>query len=231
MDQTIALELRIAQTVSLLREIERDYSPAALASSLGVEDMVLTDLIVKHAPGIEIFTLDTGRLHSETYDLLQRVTDHYQIRIRIFAPEASRIEPFVRDQGINAFYRGVELRKECCEIRKVEPLRRALAGNKAWITGMRREQAVTRRDLPEREYDSANGLQKFNPLADWLEGDVWAYVRQFGVPYNELHDRGFPSIGCQPCTRALSPGEDVRAGRWWWENPETKECGLHVRKG
>jgi phosphoadenosine phosphosulfate reductase len=231
MDQTIALELRIAQTVSLLQEIEHEHSPAALASSLGVEDMVLTDLIVKHAPGIEIFTLDTGRLHSETYDLLQRVTDHYQTRIRIFAPAASRLEQFVGTEGINAFYRSAELRKECCEIRKVEPLRRALAGKEAWITGMRREQAVTRRDLPEREYDSVNRLRKFNPLADWLEDDVWAYVRQFGVPYNGLHDKGFPSIGCQPCTRALAPGEDVRSGRWWWENPETKECGLHVRKG
>jgi phosphoadenosine phosphosulfate reductase len=230
MDQSVDLEVRITQTVSLLQEIAREFAPAALASSLGAEDMVLTDLIVKHAPGIEIFTLDTGRLHAETYALLHEVTDRYDIRIRVLSPQAPAIEDYVASHGINAFYRSVELRKRCCEIRKIEPLRRALAGKKAWITGLRRQQAVTRRDLPEREYDADNRLEKFSPLAAWSERDVWHYINRFEVPYNALHDQGFPSIGCQPCTRALTPGEDLRAGRWWWEEPASKECGLHVRK-
>lgn len=225
-----ALEARVAQAASLLVEIDQQHTPAVLASSLGAEDMVLTDLIVKHAPGIGVFTLDTGRLHAQTYELLQRVADHYGIRVRVFYPDATQIERYVGEHGINAFYRSVELRKRCCEIRKVEPLRRALAGKSAWITGLRRQQSVTRQALPEREFDAAFGLTKFNPLAQWSEREVWDYIGRFEVPYNALHDEGFPSIGCQPCTRALTPGEDIRAGRWWWEEPTLKECGLHVKR-
>lgn len=230
MTQAIALESRIEAAAELLRSIERDFRPAAFATSLGAEDMVLTDLIAKHAPGIEIFTLDTGRLHGETYALLQETTDRYDVRIRIVYPDRARLEELVATQGINGFYHGVDERKACCEVRKVEPLRRALAGKRAWITGLRRAQAVTRQDLPTREFDAANGLEKFNPLAAWEEHEVWAYLRTYGVPYNALHERGFPSIGCAPCTRAIAQGEDVRAGRWWWEDPASKECGLHPAK-
>lgn len=225
-----SLDDKIALASQTLTRIEREYAPAALANSLGAEDMVLTDLIARHAPGIEVFTLDTGRLNEETYALLQQVADHYELRLRVFAPRAEPLERFVAEEGVNAFYRSVELRKRCCEIRKVEPLRRALAGKRAWITGMRRAQSVTRRDLPVQERDSSFGLEKFNPLAEWSEREVWAYIRRYAVPYNALHDQGYPSIGCAPCTRALSPGEDIRAGRWWWEDADTKECGLHVRR-
>jgi phosphoadenosine phosphosulfate reductase len=221
---------KIASAIELLHEIARDFEPVAFATSLGAEDMVLTDLIVRHAPQIEIFTLDTGRLHPETHRLLEKITDHYDVRIRIVYPERDALERYVAEHGINGFHRGVEERKRCCQVRKVEPLRRALDGRRAWITGLRRAQAVTRSDLPLHEHDAANGLEKFNPLADWDEREVWAYIRVFGVPYNALHDRGFPSIGCEPCTRAITPGEDVRAGRWWWESPEHKECGLHPGK-
>jgi phosphoadenosine phosphosulfate reductase len=225
-----ALAAKIEAAVTLLRQIEREVAPATFANSLGAEDMVLTDLIARHARGIDVFILDTGRLHAETYTLLQRVTDHYDMRVRVVYPQATAVERFVTERGINAFYRGVELRKACCEVRKVEPLSRALAGKCAWITGLRRAQSVTRRDLPVREFDNAHGIEKFNPLADWSEAEVWAYLHQFQVPYNELHDKGFPSIGCAPCTRALTPGEDIRAGRWWWETADTKECGLHPAK-
>ena len=212
---------------ALLARIAREFQPVAFATSLGAEDMVLTDLIAKQAPEIEIFTLDTGRLHAETYRLLQQVTDRYELRIRDVYPNGEALERYVHENGINGFYHGVAARKACCEVRKVEPLRRPLAGKRAWITGLRRDQAVTRKDLPQREYDAANGLEKFNPLADWDEHEVWAYLRIFGVPYNALHDRGFPSIGCEPCTRAVAAGEDIRAGRWWWEDANGKECGLH----
>ncbi len=222
-----SLGAKLSAATTLLRGIARDFRPAAFATSLGAEDMVLTDLIARHAPGIEVFTLDTGRLPAETYDLLQKLADRYDIRIRIVYPERESLEQYVATHGVNGFYRSVEARKACCEARKVEPLRRALAGKKAWITGLRRAQAVTRRDLPQREWDAANGLEKFNPLADWSEKEVWAYIRTFEVPYNALHDRGYPSIGCAPCTRAVARGEDVRAGRWWWEGADTKECGLH----
>lgn len=218
---------RIDGAIALLKRIEQDFVPAALANSLGAEDMVLTDLIVRHAPGIEVFTLDTGRLHEETYRLMQKVADHYDIRLQAFFPEAQAVEAFVNTHGINGFYQSVALRKTCCHIRKVEPLKRALHGKAAWITGLRRAQSMTRQDLPEREFDADHGIEKFNPLAAWSEAEVWAYLRVYDVPYNELHDRGYPSIGCEPCTRALTPGEDIRAGRWWWEDPSSRECGLH----
>ena len=221
---------KTAKAKTLLDEIARDFSPATFANSLGAEDMVLTDLIVKEKLAIEIFSLDTGRLPLETYDLMARVQEHYGLKLKVFAPRAELLEPFVRENGINAFYDSVELRKGCCHVRKVEPLQRALSGKKAWITGMRAQQSATRDGLPVQTFDAGNGLEKFNPLADWSEKEVWAYIKQNGVPYNALHDKFYPSIGCAPCTRPVTPGEDVRAGRWWWENPETKECGLHVKR-
>lgn len=226
----MSLEQKIENVRTLLAEIERDYAPAGLASSFGAEDMVLTDLIARHYSGIEIFTLDTGRLPEETHQLMREVADRYGVRLRIYYPDNRSLERHVSSHGPDAFYQSVELRKACCEVRKVEPLRRALAGKKAWITGLRREQAVTRKELPVSAFDHDNGLHKFNPLADWTNLDVWTYLRNHEVPFNALHEKGYPSIGCAPCTRAITPGEDVRDGRWWWENPETKECGLHSRK-
>lgn len=216
--------------VALLREIAREYSPATFANSLGAEDMVLTDLIARNEINIEIFSLDTGRLPAETYDLMHEALQRYGLKLKLYSPRHEAVEAYTREHGINAFYDSVALRKACCEIRKVEPLQRALAGKNAWITGMRAQQSATRHGLPIRLFDEANGLEKFNPLSDWSEREIWAYIRAHQVPYNRLHDRFYPSIGCAPCTRAISAGEDVRAGRWWWENPESKECGLHIAK-
>ena len=225
----MSLGQKIEKVRALLHEIETDYAPAAFANSLGAEDMVLTDLIVRDYPGIEIFSFDTGRLPEETLQLLHEIKQRYGYTVRVYSPDAAAVERYVAEHGKNAFYDSVELRKECCRIRKVEPLQRALAGKRAWITGMRRQQAVTRKELAESEYDAENGLQKFNPLAGWSQFDVWTYIQNFNVPYNALHDKGYASIGCAPCTRATTPGEDVRAGRWWWEDPELKECGLHAK--
>ncbi len=221
---------KTSQAISLLQDIARDYSPAVFANSLGAEDMVLTDLIVGEDLDIELFSLDTGRLPLETYDLIAEVKKRYGLALTLFYPRNDLVEAYTRQNGINAFYESVNLRKGCCHVRKVEPLQRALAGKKAWITGMRAQQSATREGLPVRSFDAGNGLEKFNPLADWSEKEVWAYIRFNEVPYNALHDRFYPSIGCAPCTRAITPGEDIRSGRWWWENPESKECGLHVKK-
>lgn len=211
----------------LVAQIAREFAPSAFASSFGVEDMVITHLIARTGAPIEIFTLDTGRLPEETYRLFQEVRNRYGLTVTAYAPKADAVEQYVSANGPNAFYESVALRKECCRIRKVEPLNRALAGKKAWITGLRREQSPTRTDLGVREWDADHGLDKFNPLIDWTTDEVWAYVRANDIPYSALHDKGYPSIGCAPCTRAITVGEDIRAGRWWWENPETKECGLH----
>lgn len=226
---TASVAAKMAAAQALLADIAGNWAPAAFANSLGAEDMVLTDLIVKAGLPIEIFSLDTGRLPLETYDLMAAVQAHYGLKLKIYFPQASTVEDYVRANGINAFYESIEMRKGCCYVRKVEPLKRALAGKKAWITGMRAEQAATRGNLATREYDEGNGLEKFNPLADWSEKEVWTYIKQNAVPYNALHDKFFPSIGCAPCTRAISLGEDVRSGRWWWESPDSKECGLHVK--
>lgn len=226
----MVLEQKIAQTVALLQQVANEYAPATFANSLGAEDMVLTDLIDKHGLSISMFSLDTGRLPQETYDLMQEVRGRYSLQLQVYFPDTALLEQYVAEHGTNGFYDSAENRKRCCQVRKVEPLRRALAGKGAWITGMRREQAVTRGALEVSSYDADNGLQKFNPLLDWTNAEVWAYVRANGVPYNKLHDRFYPSIGCAPCTRAITPGEDLRAGRWWWENQESKECGLHVGK-
>ena len=216
--------------IAVLQQIADEYSPAALANSLGAEDMVLTDLIHTEQLGIEIFSLDTGRLPPETYDLIADVRKHYDLTLKLYYPRHDLVEAYTRAHGINAFYESVELRKGCCHVRKVEPLQRALAGKKAWITGMRAQQSATRQGLPVRAFDEGNGLEKFNPLADWTEKEIWAYIKLNDVPYNALHDKHYPSIGCAPCTRAITVGEDIRAGRWWWEQPESKECGLHVKK-
>ncbi len=199
-----------------------------MASSLGAEDMVLTDLIFRAGMPIQIFTLDTGRLHEQTLRVLARVRETYGRAVRVYFPEAAGVETLVAEQGINGFYESIDARKACCKVRKVLPLRRALAGRKAWITGLRREQSPTRAELALEAWDADFAIAKWSPLADWTESEVWAYLRANKVPYNALHDQGFLSIGCAPCTRAVQPGEDARAGRWWWEHPETKECGLHV---
>ena len=225
------LHRRVEETRAILARLARDYSPAVFASSLAAEDMVLTDLILKDALPIAIFSLETGRLHAETLAMIGRVKERYGYDIALFRPQPQAVDHYVSQHGLNAFYDSVDLRKECCGIRKVEPLGRALAGNKAWITGQRRAQSTTRQELAVQEDDLGHAMQKFNPLADWSEHDIWDYLRQHDVPYNVLHDRGYPSIGCEPCTRAIAPGEDVRAGRWWWENPASKECGLHVVDG
>ena len=216
------------QLLDRLAAISREFPRAAFASSLGAEDMVITDAIFTARLPIAIFTLDTGRLHDETLDLIERIRVRYGVALEVFRPLDPAVEAYVAAHGKNAFYESVELRRACCGIRKVEPLRRALAGRDAWITGLRRAQSVTRTALPRREYDAAHGIEKFNPLADWSEADVWSWLRAREVPWNALHDRGYPSIGCEPCTRAIRPGEDVRAGRWWWELADNRECGLHV---
>ncbi|MBI2844201.1 MAG: phosphoadenylyl-sulfate reductase [Armatimonadetes bacterium] len=205
-------------------------SRVALASSFGAEDMVLLDMLARADARARVFLLDTGRLHQETYDLVDTARARYGIGIEVYFPERGSVERLMMEKGPNSFYRSVEDRKECCRIRKVEPLARALSSVDAWITGLRRSQSVTRADVGVVETDEAHGgILKINPLASWSEEDVWSYVRDNNVPHHPLHDRGFPSIGCAPCTRAIEPGEDVRAGRWWWENPEHKECGLHTK--
>lgn len=228
-----ALQQKIEQVKTVLAEAARDFSPVTFSNSMGAEDMVLTDLIAqnfneKNGPRLEMFSLDTGRLPQETYDLMQEVRKRYSVPLKIYFPEAAQVEKYVAQNGVNGFYDSVENRKACCHMRKVEPLKRALAGKKAWITGMRRDQAVTRTSLEVSSFDADHGLQKFNPLLDWTNAEVWEYLKQHDVPYNKLHDQFYPSIGCAPCTRAVTPGEDIRSGRWWWENPENKECGLHV---
>jgi len=214
--------------LSRLKEIAGEFRSVAFASSLGAEDMVVADAIFTAGLPIAVFTLDTGRLPRETLDLLERISSRYAGEVEIFRPDADAVARYVSTHGANAFYESVELRKRCCRIRKVEPLARALAHRDAWVTGLRRAQSVTRTDLPLREFDPTHGLVKFNPLADWSEEEVWACVRERDVPYNALHDRGYPSIGCDPCTRAIRPGEDTRAGRWWWESTDSRECGIHV---
>ena len=220
---------KLQPTLALLREAAETFKPAALASSFSAEDMLLTDLIVRHRLAIDVFTLDTGRLHEETHRLIQAVRERYRVTIAVFAPERTDLEAYLSAHGPNAIYGGLALREECCRLRKLAPLQRALAGKRAWITGQRREQSPTRRALPFRERDLENGLEKFNPLADWSSEEVWAYIRANDVPYNALYDQGYASIGCAPCTRAIAAGEDLRAGRWWWEDPEHRECGLHRR--
>ncbi len=201
----------------------------AFATSLGAEDQVILDMLSRANLQVDVFTLDTGRLFPETYDVLERSTERYGVPIRIAFPDTERVEGLVREHGINLFRKSPELRRQCCKVRKVEPLRRALSGKEAWICGLRREQSDARADVQPVEWDELNGMLKVNPLVDWSAADVWKYLRERDVPYNVLHDRGFPSIGCACCTRAIEPGESERAGRFWWEATEShKECGLHL---
>ena len=217
---------KTSELISYLKQIEVAQSPTAFACSFGAEDMVLLDAIARHARKIEVFTLDTGRLPEETHALFETVRDKYPIAIRTYFPDASTVQAWIEQNGPNAFYKSVAQRQQCCHIRKVVPLQRALAGKKSWVTGLRREQSAARHTLERETWDDANGLIKINPLLEWTNDDVWDYIKVNGVPYNALHDRGYPSIGCAPCTRAVEPGEDIRAGRWWWEST-SKECGLH----
>jgi phosphoadenosine phosphosulfate reductase len=221
---------RVGEVLERLRGIAARHAPAVLATAFGAEGMVLVDLIARHALPIRVITLDTGRLPEETLALIDRTRERYGLPIDVYTPDTRALESFVADNGVNPFYRSVELRKQCCALRKSEPLARALAGKGAWITGLRREQAASREETAFQEFDAVHGIPKFNPLADWSSDEVWRYLRAHDVPYNALHDRGYPSIGCAPCTRAVKPGEDARAGRWWWEDAsEHKECGLHRR--
>jgi len=199
----------------------------SFSTSLGAEDQVLTDMIMRVDPLIKIFTLDTGRLFQETYDLINITAKKYGIKIHLYFPDAERVESMVEEKGINLFYESIENRKLCCHIRKIEPLKRALEGTKIWISGVRKEQSVTRQEFDLVEWDESRQVIKLSPLIEWTESQVWEYLNKNKIPCNELHSKGFSSIGCQPCTRAIKPGESVRSGRWWWELPENKECGLH----
>ena len=219
---------RVAQARRLLAIAEKNHSPAAFASSFGAEDMVVLDLIARDGLAIRTFTLDTGRLPTETHALVADVRKRYGLAIDVYSPWPESVDAYVAEHGIDGFYDGVAQRKACCAVRKIEPLRRALSGKRAWVTGLRREQADSRATIAELERDDAFNLWKYNPLVDWTHDDVWKYLRENRVPYNALHDRGYPSIGCEPCTRAIKPGEHPRAGRWWWEQDGArKECGLH----
>lgn len=225
----MSLEDKSSELIAQLKQIRDDYSSVTFANSFGAEDMVLMDVIARHVPEISVFTLDTGRLPSETYELMEKSRSQYEIPIKPLFPKREDVERYITENGPNGFYNSIEARKACCKIRKVDLLKQELAQNKAWITGLRRQQSTTREDMTISEWDEGNGLQKFNPLLDWTEKEVWEYIKQNDVPYNALHDKGYPSIGCAPCTRAITVGEDVRAGRWWWEDPDSKECGLHVK--
>ncbi len=220
--KALAVRERLAAAVA-------EYGKVVYSSSLGAESIVLTDIIWTHVPQIDIFTIDTGRLPEETYELLSRIQGRYKRTLRVVYPDAQKLEALVSSQGINGFYNSLEARTSCCHTRKVEPFRRALAGYEAWVTGLRHEQSATRALAQPVEWDAANGMHKISPILDWSEEQIWQYIRTRKLPYNSLHDRGYPSIGCSPCTRAIQPGESRRAGRWWWEQPESRECGLHPR--
>ena len=225
---TPALEAKIDAALQRLREASIEHGDGLVqSSSLGVEDMVITDLIARTQLPIAIATLDTGKLHPETLALIPRIQERYGREVEVFKPAADAVIQFVRKEGEEAMYKSIELRKACCGLRKMEPLGRMLKGRSAWITGLRREQSGARGDVAFDE-DDGNGRRKISPIADWTWAEVWAYVEKYAVPYNPLHDQFMPSIGCAPCTRAIAVGEDFRAGRWWWED-SSKECGLHAK--
>jgi phosphoadenosine phosphosulfate reductase len=214
-----------------LRELVNLFPNAVtFSSSFSYEDQVITHFIANNAPEISVFTLDTGRLFPETYSTWNSTKERYGVKIKAYYPKNEALETFIEEKGPNSFYESLENRKSCCLIRKVEPLKRALAGNSVWITGLRAEHSPERQNLETFEWDEANQILKYNPLLHWTTEDVISYVRKHNVPYNVLHDRGFVSIGCQPCTRAIREGEDFRAGRWWWEDASKKECGLHIKQ-
>jgi phosphoadenosine phosphosulfate reductase len=245
-DKKKSQESLISEITSIANELESKPAPEilkwgfekygdkmVLASSFGAEDVVLIDMMCNINRNLtRVFTLDTGRLNQETYDLIDKIRKKYDIKIDVYFPDASDVEKMVASKGMNLMYESVENRKLCCNLRKIEPLKRALKQFDCWITGLRREQSATRNKILKIEVDILNkNITKLNPLADWTSDEIWKYVRENKVPYNELHDRGYPSIGCEPCTRAIKEGEDPRAGRWWWENDTHKECGLHWKEG
>jgi phosphoadenosine phosphosulfate reductase len=245
-DKKKSQESLISEITSIANELESKPAPEilkwgfekygdkmVLASSFGAEDVVLIDMMCNINRNLtRVFTLDTGRLNQETYDLIDKIRKKYDIKIDVYFPDASDVEKMVASKGMNLMYESVENRKLCCNLRKIEPLKRALKQFDCWITGLRREQSATRNKILKIEVDTLNkNITKLNPLADWTSDEIWKYVRENKVPYNELHDRGYPSIGCEPCTRAIKEGEDPRAGRWWWENDTHKECGLHWKEG
>jgi phosphoadenosine phosphosulfate reductase len=218
-----------AQPWEVIAFVAKEFQgKVCFASSLGLEDQVITHMIAQSGIKMKIFTLDTGRMFQETYSLLDRTRERYNIKISIYFPDKVKIEGMVNEFGANLFYESVAKRQLCCRLRKMEPSKRALSGMSAWICGLRRSQSITREELNVVEWDAENGLFKVNPLINWSLEQVWEYIRKNDIPYNPLHDKGFPSIGCLPCTRAVKSGEDLRGGRWWWEDPDKKECGLHT---
>ena len=229
---SLSKELDSLSVSEVLLKLQNNFgTKVAFASSLGIEDQILTDFIANAVPQMKIFTLDTGRLFPETYDLIEKTESRYGVRIEVYTPDSNEVESMVREHGINLFYQSIENRKLCCSIRKLHPLKRALGKLDAWVCGLRRGQAVTRQQIDLVEWDPANELLKFNPLWNWTDQDIQGFVKEHNVPCNPLHDQGFLSIGCSCCTRAVKPGEDLRAGRWWWEASEQKECGLHLKDG
>ena len=231
-DQIQSLNARFEKTApeEVLRFFLNEFKgKIALSSSLGIEDQVLTHIVSEFDKQCRIFTLDTGRLFPETYKLIDETNKRYNISIEVYFPDYKRVQQMVKEKGINLFYESIDNRKECCAVRKLEPLKRAFNNLDVWICGLRKDQSITRFYSKMVEWDEANGLIKINPLINWTEQQVWDYINKYNVPVNPLHKQGFPSIGCQPCTRAILPGEDIRAGRWWWEQPEQKECGLHQK--
>ncbi len=223
---------KLAETMALLKQAVSEFAPVTQASSLGAEDVVITHLINQNALSIPVFVLDTGALHRETLALLERTQAHSVAPVKVYRPSSEKVIAFVRTHGQDAMYESLELRKACCQVRKLEPLAEALKGQRAWVTGLRREQSNNRAEVPliDRADELTKGQIKLNPLANWTWGDVWHYIDVHQVDYNPLHDQFFPSIGCAPCTRAISLGEEFRAGRWWWEDEAAKECGLHAKK-
>jgi phosphoadenosine phosphosulfate reductase len=225
-----ALAAKVEASLALLRRAVSVHGRLVYASSLGAEAMVLTDLIWTHVPEIDVVSIDTGRLPEETLTLLERLERRYHRRIKLYYPDAQAVQSYVREHGINGFYNSLGERVSCCQIRKVEPFKRAVAGYAAWVTGVRREQSQQRSEEQPMARDEQTGLQKISPLLEWTGAQIWTYIRAHHLYYSPLHDRGYSSIGCAPCTRAVEPGQDDRAGRWWWENPESRECGLQPRR-
>ena len=226
---TLELESKAAQVRDFLAAAVQKYGRLVYANSLGAEAMVLTDIIFNSVPEIDIVSIDTGRLHEESYELLAKLQRRYHNKIRVIYPDGQDVSDLVTRQGINGFFDSTEARSACCSARKVVPFKKFVGGYDAWVTGVRREQSKTRAEGAAVEWDAQNGLYKISPLLDWTEEQVWAYIRARKLPFNSLHEKGYPSIGCAPCTRAIMPGEDHRAGRWWWEQPEQRECGLHPK--
>lgn len=228
--QSLNLQFSNAGPEELLRHFMSIYgNRMALSSSLSIEDQVLTDIMLKIDNNARIFTLDTGRLFPETYQLIDKTNITYNIKLEIFYPQNEKLEEFVKTHGINPFYESIKKRHLCCAIRKLEPLSRAFKNLDVWVCGLRQAQSITRCDMQMIEWDNQHELIKLNPLISWSEEQVWSYIKTHHVPYNKLQDHGFPSIGCEPCTRAVKPGEDIRSGRWWWEAPNHRECGLHQK--